>query len=93
MQNASTSPSLLDRMAQGAGRAREAFASAMSQDTQRRHDLRMKHGYPLQGDTLPTLLRCAAAVLIAATLAGADVLITAMAVYQDHVITFVNTLE
>lgn len=27
MQNASASPSLIDRMAQGAGRAREAFAS------------------------------------------------------------------
>ena len=93
MQNASTSPSLIDRMAQGAGRAREAFASALSQDAQRRHDLRMKHGYPPQGNAVPTLIRRAAAVVIAATLAAAAVLITAMAVYQDHVITFISTLE
>lgn len=93
MQNASASPSLIDRMAQGAGRAREAFASAISQDAQRRHDLQMKHGYRPQGNTMPTLIRSAAAVVIAATLAGAAVLITAMTVYQDHFITFVKSLE
>lgn len=93
MQHATPSPSLIDRMAQGAGRAREAFASALSQDAERRHDMKMKHGYPPQGNTMPTLVRSAAAVVIAATLAGAAVLITAMAVYQDHFIAFIKALE
>lgn len=53
----------------------------------------MKHGYRPQGNTMPTLIRSAAAVVIAATLAGAAVLITAMTVYQDHFITFVKSLE
>ena len=93
MQNTSTSPSILDRMARGAGRARESFASAMSQDAQPRQDMRMKHGYPPQNNTIPTLIRSTAAVVIAATLAGAAVLIAAIAVYQDHFIAFVKALE
>ena len=42
---------------------------------------------------MPTVIRSAAAVVIAATMAGAAVLITAIAVYQDHFIAFVKSLE
>ena len=65
MQDATTPASPLGRLVHGAARATSLFSSLLDQDVQRRHDLLMKHGHPLPGNSIPTLIRCAAVITVA----------------------------
>ena len=93
MQSTSTPVSALDRLVLGAARASSLFSSLLGQDAQRKHDLLMKHGHPLPGKTIPTLIRCTTAIAVALIAGATAVTIAAMAIYQDQVITFISTLD
>ena len=93
MQDATNPASPLGRLVHGAARATSLFSSLLDQDVQRRHDLLMKHGHPLPGNSLPTLIHCAAVITVALIAGATAVTIMAMTVYQGHVIRFTSALD
>ena len=92
MQQIQVMPAL-NRAFQATARAGRALNDSMNASSSRKHELLMKHGYPPPGDTGATFVRACAGVACAAILGATAVLITAMVVYQEHVIEAIKALQ